>query len=406
MVQYYAKTPGIRETAQRIPILHRCKGVRLLDNASFLWYNVIVNGNGNIHTIASNVGVALVKATGRRVTIRQVAREAGVSTQTVSRVINNRPDVAPDTRRRVQKVIARLGYRPSYVARSLIQGRSCTFGVVGYGLDYYGPSCTLAGIEQEASKLGYRLLLSLVRQPETNRIDQLLGEMLSHHVDGLIWAVPEIGDNRAWLDRAHEFPVPIVFLTMKPRPDQFIIAVDNYSGGLMATRHLIAQGCQTIGLITGPLDWWEARQRQAGWRDALASVGLSNEDSLIAKGNWSATSGEEGLRQLVARHPEIDGLFASNDQTALGALRAARQLGRRVPGDLAIVGFDDIPEAAYFYPSLSTVRQDMVELGRRAVRMLGQALETAQSGAVPAPETVLLQPELIVRESSFLSKSG
>ena len=342
-------------------------------------------------------------ATRRRVTIRQVAEEAGVSTQTVSRVINDRPDVAPDTRRRVQKVIARLGYRPSYVARSLIQGRSCTFGVVGYGLDYYGPSCTLAGIEQEASQLGYRLLLSLVRQPETNRIDQLLGEMLSHHVDGLIWAVPEIGDNRAWLDRTHEFPIPIVFLTMKPRPDQFIIAVDNYSGGLMATRHLIAQGCQTIGLITGPLDWWEARQRQAGWQDALASVGLPNEDSLIAKGNWSAASGEEGLKQLVARHPEIDGVFASNDQTALGVLRAARQLGRRVPGDLAVVGFDDIPEAAYFYPSLSTVRQDMVELGRRAVRMLGQAIETTQDGAVPTPETVLLQPELIVRESSVLT---
>ncbi len=342
-------------------------------------------------------------ATRRRVTIRQVAEEAGVSTQTVSRVINDRPDVAPDTRQRVQKVIARLGYQPSYVARSLIQGRSCTFGVVGYGLDYYGPSCTLAGIEQEASQLGYRLLLSLVRQPETNRIDQLLGEMLSRHVDGLIWAVPEIGDNRAWLDRVHEFPVPIVFLTMKPRPDRFIIAVDNYNGGLMATRHLIAQGCQTIGLITGPLDWWEARQRQAGWRDALASVGLSNEESLIAKGNWSAAGGEEGLRQLVARHPEIDGVFASNDQTALGVLRAARQLGRRVPGDLAIVGFDDIPEAAYFYPSLSTVRQDMIELGRRAVRMLGQAIETIQSGAVPAPETVLLQPELIVRESSVLT---
>lgn len=342
--------------------------------------------------------------TRRRVTIRHVAEEAGVSIQTVSRVINDRPDVAPDTRRRVQEVIAQLGYQPSYVARSLILRRSCTFGVVGYGLDYYGPSCTLVGIEQEASKLGYSLLLSLVRQPETNRIDQLLGEMLSRHVDGLIWAVPQIGDNRAWLDRVHEFPVPIVFLTMKPRPDRLIIAVDNYNGGLMATRHLIAQGCQTIGLITGPLDWWEARQRQAGWRDALASAGLPTEESLIAKGNWSAASGEEGLRQLVGRHPEIDGVFASNDQMALGALRAARQLGRCVPGDLAIVGFDDIPEAAYFYPSLSTVRQDMVELGRRAVRMLGQAIETIQSGVIPTPKTVLLQPELIVRESSFLTR--
>ncbi|MCX7683032.1 MAG: LacI family transcriptional regulator [Anaerolineae bacterium] len=342
--------------------------------------------------------------TKRRVTIRQVAEEAGVSTQTVSRVINNRPDVAPATRQRVQEVIARLGYQPSYFARSLVQGRSFTIGVVGYGLDYFGPSCTLAGIEREASQLGYRLLLSLIRQPETNRVDQLLGEMLSRHVDGLIWAVPEIGDNRAWVDQAHELPVPIVFLTMEPRPDRFVIAVDNYSGALMATRHLIAQGCKTVGLITGPLDWWEARQRQAGWRDALASVGLPHEDSLIAKGNWSAASGEAGFDRLLAQHPEIDGVFACNDQMALGVLRAARRLGRRVPGELAVVGFDDWPEAAYLYPSLSTVRQDMVELGRRAVRVLDQAIETVQGGTVPAPKTVLLQPELIVRESSFLDK--
>lgn len=343
--------------------------------------------------------------TRRRVTIRQVAEEAGVSTQTVSRVINNRPDVAPNTRRRVQEVVARLGYQPSYFARSLVQGRSFTIGVVGYGLDYFGPSCTLAGIEQEASQSGYRLLLSLVRQPENNRIDQLLGEMLSRHVDGLIWAVPEIGNNRAWLDRVYEFPVPIVFLTMKPRPDRFIIAIDNYSGGLMATRHLIAQGCKVIGLITGPLDWWEARQRQAGWRDALVSVGLPVEDDLIAQGNWSAGSGEEGLRQLIARHPEIDGVFVSNDQMALGVLRAARQLKRRVPDDLAVVGFDDLPEAAYFYPSLSTVRHDMVELGRRAVRILDQAIGTIRSGAIPVPKTVLLRPELIVRESSLLNRA-
>lgn len=345
----------------------------------------------------------MLAATRRRITIRQVAEEAGVSTQTVSRVINNRPDVAPATRQRVQEVIARLGYQPSYFARSLVQGRSFTIGVVGYGLDYFGPSCTLSGIEQEASQLGYRLLLSLIRQPETNRVDQLLGEMLSRHVDGLIWAVPEIGDNRVWIDQVCELPVPIVFLTMKPRPDRFVIAVDNYSGGLMATRHLIAQGCETIGLVTGPLDWWEARQRLAGWRDALASVGLPNADSLIVNGNWSAASGEEGLRQLVARHPEIDGVFACNDQMALGVLRAARQLGRRVPGELAVVGFDDLPEAAYFYPSLSTIRQDMVELGRRAVRLLDQAIETAQSGVVPVPKTVLLQPELIVRESSLFN---
>jgi LacI family transcriptional regulator len=221
-------------------------------------------------------------------------------------------------------------------------------------------------------------------------------------VDGIIWAVPEIGENRAWLDNKTLRPsVPIAFLSMEPRPDQFVVAVDNYSGGLTATRHLITQGCQKIGLITGPLDWWEARQRKLGWKEALESVGLPAKHSYIAEGNWSTSSGEHGLAQLLARHPEIDGVFACNDRMALGALKTARQLGRRVPKDLAIVGFDDIQDSAYFYPSLSTVRQDMIELGRRAVRELGKEIEADQHGESLAPKTVLLRPDLIVRESSL-----
>jgi LacI family transcriptional regulator len=348
----------------------------------------------------------MTAAARKRVTIKQVAKAAGVSTQTISRVINDRPDVAPATRERVLGVIERLGYQPSHVARSLIQGRSFTLGVVGYGLEYFGPSCTLSGIEQEASKLGYTVLLNLIRQPETNNVELLLREMLSHYVDGIIWAVPEIGENRAWVKhQARGLSGPIVFLSMEPHPDHFVVAVDNHSGGLMATRHLITQGCQNIGLITGPLDWWEARQRKLGWQEALEGVGLSWNDSFVIEGNWLAISGEGGLSQLLTRHPEIDGVFASNDQMALGALRAARQLGRRVPEDLAIVGFDDVPDAAYYYPPLSTIRQDMVELGRRAVRELGQMLGASRNGDSYAPRTVLLQPELIVRESSILGTS-
>lgn len=338
----------------------------------------------------------------KRVTIKQVAKEAGVSTQTVSRVINDRPDVAPETRQRVQNVIDQLGYQPSHVARSLIQGRSFTFGVVGYGLDYFGPSYTISGIEQEASELGYTLMLSLTRRPEASSVSQILGDMLSRHVDGIIWAVPEIGENHTWVgDQAYNLSVPIIFLSMEPQSGQFVVAVDNYSGGLMATRHLISRGCQHIGLIAGPLDWWEARQRRLGWQEALDSAGLLRQDSLIAEGDWLPASGERGLNQLLKRHPEIDGVFASNDQMALGALRAARRLGRHTSEDLAMVGFDDIPEAAYFYPPLSTVRQDVVELGRRAVRELSRAIETSRDGSVLPPKVNLLQPTLVVRDSSI-----
>jgi LacI family transcriptional regulator len=340
-----------------------------------------------------------------RTTIADVARTAGVSKTTVSRVLAGQIKyVRKETRQRVLEAVDELGYHPSSAARSLKSKRSFTLGIVGYGLEYFGPSCTLSGTEQEASKLGYTVLLHLIRQPETNSVEQLLESMLSRYIDGIIWAVPEIGDNRAWLkDRTIRLSVPIVFLSMGPQPDHFVVAVDNHSGGLEATRHLITRGCRNIGLITGPLDWWEARQRRLGWREALESVGLFREDSFIVEGNWSAASGEYGLTQLLARHPEIDGVFASNDRMALGALRAARQLGRRVPEDLAIVGFDDIPDAAYFRPPLSTVRQDMVELGRRAVRELGKEIEINRSGGSSTPKTVLLRPELIVRESSLLT---
>jgi LacI family transcriptional regulator len=337
----------------------------------------------------------------KRVTIKQVAKEAGVSTQTVSRVINHRPDVASETRRRVLQVIDRLEYRPSHIARSLIQGRSCTLGALGYGLEYFGPSRTLSGIEQQANELGYSLLLSLIRQPERDDVEQVLRDMLSRYVDGIVWAVPEIGNNRDWIHQEiPQLSAPIVFLSTQPRPKQSVVAVDNRSGGRMATQHLLDQGYQNIGLITGPLDWWEARQRQLGWQDALKEVTIEN--SRVVEGDWTAESGEQGLRQLLEQCPDIDAVFVCNDQMALGALQAARQMGVRVPEDLALVGFDDIPESAYFCPPLSTVRQDMIELGRRAVRELGRMIEVSQQGgAVVEPKAILLQPQLIIRESSI-----
>lgn len=336
----------------------------------------------------------------KRVTIKEVAKEAGISTQTVSRVINHRPDVAPETRQRVLQVIDQLGYRPSNIARSLIHGRSYTLGVVGYGLEYFGPSRTLSGIEQQANELGYSLLLNLIRQPEKNDVEQILRELLSRYVDGIVWAVPEIGNNRDWTQREiAQLSVPIVFLSTQPRPNQSVVAVDNRSGGRMATKHLFDQGHRNVGLITGPLDWWEARQRQLGWQDALQEV--TSENNLVVRGDWMAESGERGLRQLLKQRPDIDAVFVCNDQMALGALQAARQMGVRVPEDLALVGFDDIPESAYFYPPLSTVRQDMVELGRRAVRELGRMIEATQQGkAVVKPKAILLQPQLIIRGSS------
>jgi LacI family transcriptional regulator len=335
------------------------------------------------------------------ITIRDVAAAAGVSYQTVSRVLNDRPDVAPETRQRVLEVIERLGYRPSTIARSLSRGRSCTLGVVSYGIKYFGPSTILSGIEQQANTLGYKLLLSLIRAPEKND-PQVLYDMVSYRVDGVIWAVPEIGDNRDWLPaEAHRLPVPVVFLDTRPRPTCSTVNVDNRHGGYLATRHLLAQGYRRIGLIAGPLTWWSARERKRGWEEAMQETGLPASPELVAEGNWSAASGEQAFTALVARHPELDAVFACNDQMALGVLKAARAMGRRVPDDLGVVGFDDIPEAAYFCPSLSTLRQDLAEMGRAAVRMLDQRITAGRQGHTNSDQAVILLPtELVVRESS------
>ncbi len=341
----------------------------------------------------------------RPITIKQVAQQAGVSTQTVSRVLNNRPDVAPATRQRVQQVIEQLGYRPSAIARSLIQQRSHTLGVVVAGLRYIGPSRTLNGITTQAEAMGYSLLLKKLPKFDTDDIEPILNALLSRQVDGIIWAVPEIGNNHHWLvGRLPHLPVPIIFLTMHRQANLSVVAVDNYMGGRLATAHLLERGYRHIGHVAGPLSWWEAKQRRAGWQDALTDAGLPLADNQWAEGNWSSKSGERAVCQLLEQYPEMDALFVANDQMALSVLYVAYQRGMRVPQDLAVVGFDSIPEAAYFCPPLTTIHQNFHELGAIAVQQVAQMIEASRaSETVYEPEMVWLKPQLITRESSSVS---
>src|SRR4030066_1546597 len=190
-------------------------------------------------------------------TLKDVARLAGVSTKTVSRVVNNQGEISKETRKRVQVAIEQLGYRPNVLARSLIHQRPNTLGVVAWGIDYFGPSRTVVGIEQQAHQLGYSLFLNLVDQPDNGDREKVLDTLITHRVDGILWAVPEVGNNRAWLEsfNMEQLP-PIVFLSMEPRPGLAIVAVDNFSGAKQATQHLIDQARRKIGIITGPLTWW------------------------------------------------------------------------------------------------------------------------------------------------------
>ncbi len=337
-----------------------------------------------------------------KVTIRDVAAAAGVSHQTVSRVLNNRPDVARETRQRVLQVIKELDYQPSAIARSLSQRHSFTLAVVTAGLSYVGPSRTLNGITEQAERMGYALLLKELPRFDAQDLRPLFNALSARQVDGIIWAVPEVGNNRAWLDdQLAGLPVPIIFMTMQARPGVSIVAVDNYAGGRMATEHLLEQGYQHIGHITGPLDWWEARQRKAGWFDALEASGVPMTDLRAEEGNWSSVSGEQAIGRLLDRYPEMDAVFVANDQMALSVLQTACRLGIRVPQDLAVVGFDGLPEAAHYWPPLTTVYQDQPQLGRFAVEELVRRVELSREGSVwTEPKTISLQPELIVRASS------
>jgi LacI family transcriptional regulator len=336
-------------------------------------------------------------------TLKDVAKAAGVSTKTVSRVVNNQGEISQATRQRVQLTIDQLGYRPNVLARSLIHKRTNTLGVVAWGIDYFGPSRTVVGIEQQAHQLEYSLFLNLVARPDDGGSEDVLDTLIAHRVDGIIWAVPEVGKNRAWLESTHmdQLP-PIVFLSMAPRPGLSIVAVDNLSGAMQATRHLIDHGRRKIGIITGPLTWWEARERYAGWEAAMQAAGLETAPSLLVQGEWSAAAGKQGLDRLLAQEPGIDAVFASSDQIALGAMGTAHRLGKRIPQDLAIVGFDNMPESACFWPPLSTVYQQFIDVGRIAVQTLHSMIEANRLSQTPSEAAVtLVNPELIVRASSL-----
>jgi len=319
-------------------------------------------------------------------------------------VINGRPDVAAETRQRVLKAIEQLGYQPNALARSLIRRRSHTLGVVTAGLTYIGPAYTLNGITDQAEAMGYSLLLKVLPHFEADETMPILDALLARQVDGVIWAVPEVGSNHAWMgERLPVLPVPIIFLTMHPQPEVSVVAVDNYLGGRIATEHLLQQGYRRIGHIAGPMAWWESRQRMAGWRDALAEAGISVDDTQWVEGDWSPKSGEEAILRLLEQYPNMEALFVANDQMAFGVLSVACRKGLRIPRDLAVVGFDGVPEAAYLWPPLTTVHQDLYALGRTAVQRVVAMIEASQhlDEEMRTADVIWLKPQLIVRESSI-----
>lgn len=343
-----------------------------------------------------------MKATRKsRVTIKDVARACGVSTQTISRVLNDRVDVSPTTREKVLAVIDQMGYQPNALARGMRQ-RSKTLGVIIAGLRYEGISITLNGVITAAEKHGFNLILKELPTFEATNMKGLIRSLMSNQVEGIIYAVPEIGEN--WTraqNTLNKHSPPLVFLKGNPSSAPTTISIDNFSGGYAVTKHLIEQGYQHIAHISGPMDWWESRERKRGWSQALTDAGMVVEETAVVEGNWSAASGRDSYQTLREQFPRMDAIFSANDQMALAVMHTAWQTGLQIGPQLGLVGFDDLAGVDFYCPPLTTVNQDFHKLGEFAVRKLLSLNASDMQDADVESNTILLPPELVVRQSSL-----
>jgi DNA-binding LacI/PurR family transcriptional regulator len=327
----------------------------------------------------------------RTAVMADVAKLAGVSHQTVSRVVNGSAHVRPETRQRVLAAMGQLDYRPNPAARALVTGRSRTLGVVSFDTTLHGPASTLFAIEQAAHAAGYFItivsLMVLDRASVLSAVDRLRVQ----GVDGVLVITPQEGAADALVNLPTDVPVVAV---EAGRPNSVpLVAVDQFAGAVSATQLLLDLGHRTAWHVAGPRDFLEAQQREDGWRSTLEAAGADVPPILV--GDWSPRSGYR-VGQQLSEDPDVTAIFVANDQMALGVLRALHERGREIPREISVVGFDDIPEAQYFTPPLTTVRQDFGEVGRSSLRML---LALMQNSGQP-PQRVTIAPELVVRRST------
>jgi DNA-binding LacI/PurR family transcriptional regulator len=320
-----------------------------------------------------------------------VARMAGVSYQTVSRVLHDSPNVRRETRTRVLAAMRRLDYRPNPLAQALVTGHSKTLGVVSFDTTLYGPASTLLGIEEAAHDAGYAIIIASLRALNRASVVTAAERLRSQGVDGVVIIAPQRSAVEALLHLPQREPV--VAVEAGPDDSVPVVAVDQIAGAAAATRHLLDLGHRTVWHIAGPPDWLEAEDRVEGWRSTLKAAGARIPP--VLRGDWSARSGYELGEQLLGVS-DLTAVFAANDQMALGLLRRLHEAGRETPREISIVGFDDIPEAAYFSPPLTTVRQDFAEVGRRCLHLLlAQIQEGRRSYA-----RVVVPTEFVVRGST------
>ena len=324
--------------------------------------------------------------------IFDVARLAGVSHQTVSRVLNDLPNVRPATRTRVEDAIKQLRYRPSTAARSLVTRRSRTIGLITTGNPDYGPSSILLGFTEAARNARYLVSISSMLETDVASMRAAVELLLSQNVEAIVLIAAHRGALEAI--QGIDLGVPLIAVESSGRVGFHSVSIDQFRGAFDATEHLIGLGHRSILHLAGPEDSMDATERVRGWRAALSEHGLVALEPLV--GDWSPGSGYR-LGQLYAADParSFTALFVANDQMALGAMHAFSQAGIRIPQDVSVIGFDDIPEAEHLTPPLTTIRQDFSELGATVMSTL---LELILDGTLEEAKHPV--PHLVVREST------
>jgi len=341
----------------------------------------------------------------RAPTMADVAQVAGVSHQTVSRVLANHPNVRESTRAEVLRAIEQLGYRRNSSARALVTRRTLTLGVVACNPTLFGPSSMLFGLEEAARDEGYMVSAVTLRRYTQKALEEAIDHLSDWGVEGIVVMVP----HRQAVSALAQLRLPFPVVTVEgghslPIPG---VSVDQELGARLVTGHLLAAGHETVWHVAGPPDWLEAEARLDGWRATLEEAGAVVPPPL--QGDWTPLSGYRAGQELAGRvatssarrgSPDVTAVFVANDQMALGVLRAFREAGLSVPGQVAIAGFDDIPEAEFFAPPLTTVRQDFAAVGQASIRLLLSRLESGGAGTADDAERVVIEPRLIVRSSS------
>jgi DNA-binding LacI/PurR family transcriptional regulator len=324
-------------------------------------------------------------------TIFDVARLAGVSHQTVSRVLNEHPSVRDTTRQRVQEAIQQLRYRPNIAARAMAKRGSRNIGLVSTGSADYGPNSTVLGFSAAAHDARFTVTVTAAQDDDSASLRSCIDLLLDQHVAVIVLVAPRTGVLDAL--QGIDIGVPMVVVNSSARSLLPSISIDQYAGGRLATEHLITLGHRQIVHLAGPADSVDAIERVRGWRDVMSEHGLVAHPPFI--GDWSPRSGSHNTEAALAAGYSFTAIFSANDQMALGCIAALRRHRLTVPGDISLIGFDDLPEAEYFQPPLTTMRQDFYELGRDIMATVLTVL-SADPGA-PTPRHL---PVLLVRDST------